>query len=166
MPSSPPPASPIRSSAPTLGLLLRFLVLGRYLPQIVSSDLAIGDNRFVVRIVDQEENSPVSDAQIRFRFFTLSGDQAALRSEVEGTTLQLTKSCTHTHHNGTVESHEAGAHGVFVANVVFDSSGAWGVDITGTVRGAALESVRQSFDVRERPHPVATGGSQRRPSAF
>ena len=70
---------------PTLGLLFGLLVIsacggsgdiadrrsttenpgsGRYLPQIVSSDLAIGENRFVVGVVDQEENYPVPDAQI------------------------------------------------------------------------------------------------------
>jgi hypothetical protein len=130
---------------------------GRYLPKIVSSDLAIGENRFVVGIVDQEESSPVSDAQIRFRFFTLNGDQATFKSEVYATTLQLTKSYTHTHDDGTVESHEAGELGVYVADVVFDSSGTWGVEITGTVRGAALEPVTQSFEVRARTLSVAIG---------
>ncbi len=52
-----------------------------FAPQIVSSDLAVGDNRFILGLIDEVENSPVSDAQLHVRFFKLNGDEATLKSQ-------------------------------------------------------------------------------------
>ncbi len=129
----------------------------RYVPEIASSDLAVGDNRFIIGLIDQVENRPVSDAQLHFRFFKLNGNEATLKSEIDATTLQLAKSYTHTHEDGAVEAHEAGEIGVYVANVEFDTPGAWGVEIMGTVEDESLEPTRTPFDVRETSLSVAIG---------
>ncbi len=144
-------------SAPDTGDPVQTTGTDRFLPQIVTSDLAVGTNRFMVGLIDQEVNSPVSNAQLHFRFFKLNGNEASLKSEIDATTLQLAKSYTHTHEDGAVEAHEAGEIGVYVANVEFDTPGAWGVEIMGTVKGESLEPTRTPFDVRETSLSVAIG---------
>jgi hypothetical protein len=129
----------------------------RYLPEIVSSDLAVGDNRFVVGLIDQETNSPVLDAQLHFRFFKLDGDEGILKAEVDAKTLQLTKTYTHTHEDGTEEAHDAGEVGAYAANVQFDSPGSWIIEIIGGVDGVPIEPVSSVVEVRETSLSIALG---------
>ncbi len=128
-----------------------------FAPQIVSSDLAVGDNRFILGLIDEVENSPVSDAQLHFRFFKLNGDEATLKSQGDAETLQVTKSYTHTHEDGTTEAHDAGDLGVYVTAVAFDSPGTWGIEVAGSVRGQDLAPIRLPFDVTEKSLSVAIG---------
>jgi hypothetical protein len=129
----------------------------RFAPQIASSDLAVGDNRFILGLIDEVENSPVSDAQLHFRFFKLNGNEATLKSQGDAATLQVTKSYTHTHEDGTTEAHDAGDIGVYVATVAFDSPGTWGIEVAGSVHGEELAPVRLPFDVGEQSLSVAIG---------
>ncbi len=132
-------------------------VSARYLPQAVSSELVVGPNRFMLGLLDQEENQPVSGAQLHFRFFKLEGREATFKFEADATAVTVTKSYTHVHEDGTVEKHEAGEIGVYVANVEFDSAGDWGVEVTGTVAGEGIEPVRPIFTVLEEGLSPAVG---------
>jgi len=117
-------------------------------PVVVSQDLAIGPNRFVMGILDSD-NAQVLGADLHLRFFLLQGQDATLKLEADTEALSITKTYTHTHDDGTVESHEAGETGVYVANVEFDAAGQWGVEVTGTVGGQELEPLRPVFEVRD-----------------
>ncbi len=125
-------------------------VQARYLPQTVSSELAVGPNRFMVGLVDQEQSQPVIGAQLHFRFFKLDGNEATLKFEMDANAIRVTKTYTHTHADGTVETHSAGEVGVYVANVDFDSAGQWGVEVSGAVQGDKIEPVRPTFTVLEK----------------
>ncbi len=132
-------------------------VSGRFLPQTVSSDLAVGLNRFMIGLIDQEENAPIADAQLHLRFFKLDGSERTLKSELDAQAITVEKSFTHTHEDGTIETHEAGELGVYVASVEFDSAGDWAVEVSGSVDGQPIEPVATTFTVREQSLAPAIG---------
>jgi hypothetical protein len=129
----------------------------RFLPITVSSDVAVGPNRFLVGLIDQEENAEVLGAQLHFRFFKLDGDDATLKFETDAETIRVEKSFTVTRQDGTVETVDAGESGVYVANVEFDAPGNWKVEVSGTVDGEPMEPVTPLFQVRERNMVVTVG---------
>lgn len=119
------------------------------LPIIISTDLAVGQNRFVLGLIDQTNDSQVLGADLHLRFFSINGQNATLEFEKTPEAIRLTKAYTHTHDDGTIESHEAGETGAYVAQVIFRTAGTWGVDITGTAGGAPIEGLRPTFSVIE-----------------
>ena len=146
-------------SAENAGKLVLTPTTADYFPAVVSSDsdLAVGPNRFVVGLLDSSQ-APVSGAQLHFRFFcvTESGDKL-FKSEADAKAITIQKSFTHTHTDGTVESHAAGELGVYVTNVDFDSPGLWGVEVSGTLNGEDLETQAPVFVVREESLSPAIG---------
>lgn len=129
----------------------------RFTPLIISSDLAVGPNRFVVGLIDREQDAIVLNAQLHFRFFKVKGEQEELRSEIDATPITIASSYTHMHENGTMHEHEVGKVGVYVANVEFDSAGDWAVEVSGSASGQALEPLLVAFPVREESLSVAVG---------
>lgn len=128
-----------------------------YFPIVVSSDLAIGQNRFVAGLLNQEQ-APVKDAHLHFRFFCFSNEGKRIyKSGSDATALTVTKSVTHTHPDGTVETHEAGELGAYITNVEFDAAGKWGVEVTGTLAGKELEAQAPVFQVREKSESPSAG---------
>ncbi len=121
---------------------------GGILPVIVSSENVVGPNRFMIGLLDQAKNKEVLDADVHFRFFKLQGDSATLKAETDATPIRLTKSYTHTHVDGTVETHTAGETGVYLANVDFDAPGEWGVEVSGTTGDQAFDPKRVGFQVQ------------------
>jgi hypothetical protein len=138
------------------GKLVLTPVSADLLPVVISSDLGVGANRFILGLLDSEE-AEVLGADLHLRFFLLKGQDATLKSEANAEPIRITKTYTHTHDDGTVESHKAGETGVYVANIDFDSAGQWGVEVTGSVGGQALEPVRPVFEVREKTLSPAIG---------
>lgn len=127
------------------------------LPVVISSDLAPGSNRFIVGLIDQANNVQIIGAQVHLRFFKLDGTEGTIQSEADATPVRLTKSFTHTHNDGTVESHEAGETGAYVATVEFDSAGPWAVQVTAEVDGQPIAPPAYSFTVREESISPAVG---------
>ncbi len=127
-----------------------------FVPVVISSDLAPGPNRFVLGLLDNE-NVQVLGADLHLRFFLLKGQDATLKFEADTEPIRITKSYTHTHNDGTIESHDAGETGVYVATVDFDAPGQWGVEVSGTLNGEALQPVRPVFEVRETSLTPAIG---------
>ncbi len=125
-------------------------------PVIVSSELAVGENRFMIGLLSSE-NEEIVGAAVAFRFFKLDGDQQELREEARATPITLEKTYTHTHEDGTVETHEAGQSGVYVAAVRFDEPGQWGVEVTATVADVTYDPSAIGFVVLEESASVALG---------
>jgi hypothetical protein len=125
-------------------------------PVIVNSELAVGENRFMVGLLSSE-NEEIVGAAVSFRFFKLDGDQQELREDAQATPITLEKTYTHTHEDGTVETHEAGESGVYVAAVRFDEPGQWGVEVTTTVGDVTYDPSAIGFVVLEESASVAMG---------
>lgn len=150
-PGNSPVASPIGS---------------RYLPVVISSDLAVGEQRFQAGLLDQEGGmTPVAGAKLRFKFYLLNtdGQTATERFGAEPEAVTITKAYTHTHEDGAVEKHEAGQTGVYITYVTFDTAGLWGVEVTGTLAdGASIvaegdKPVRPFFQVSAKSAGLAVG---------
>jgi len=123
---------------------------------VASSELAVGENRFVVGLLDQNTEEVIG-AEVAFRFFKLDGDQRTPKGEAEATALTVDKSYTHTHDDGTVEKHSAGETGVYVAHPTFDEAGSWGVEVTATIKGKTFDPVGAAFTVLQEGKSVAVG---------
>jgi len=128
------------------------------LPLVVSSDLALGENRFVLGLIDQEAGQPLTDATVHLEFVCFDTTEGTPAFEADPEAVTLTKSYTHTHDDGFVESHEAGQTGAYVANVTFDRAGIWGIVVTGTTAdGRKFGPTRPTFGVNETPVGLALG---------
>ena len=123
---------------------------------VASSELAVGENRLVVGLLDQDAEE-ITGAEVKFRFFKLDGDQQTPKGEAEATALTVDKSYTHTHDDGTVEKHGAGKTGVYVAHPTFDEAGSWGVEVTATIEGKTFDPVGAAFTVLQQGKSVAVG---------
>ena len=125
-------------------------------PVLIDSELVVGENRFTVGLLN-EENEGVADAQVALRFFKLHGEQQELRGEAQATPITLEKSYTHTHEDGTVETHSAGESGVYVATVRFDEAGQWRAEVTASVGETAYDPVSLALTVVEEGASVPVG---------
>lgn len=127
-----------------------------YLATTISSDLAVGPNRFLLGLLD-EDGAPVAGAELHLRFFKMDDAEMDLRAEMDATPITITRSFTHLHDDGTHHRHEVGELGVYVANVEFDEPGRWGVEVTGTAAGEQIEPQTPVFEVRERSKVPGVG---------
>lgn len=128
------------------------------LPIVISSDMAVGENRFQVGLINQTDSTQVLGADLHLRFFLVNGQQRTLKFEADPDPIVLTKSYTHTHDDGTIETHEAGETGAYVAYVDFDTAGDWGVEVTGTTAdGQELEPLTPTFNVLQTSFSLAIG---------
>jgi len=123
---------------------------------VSSSELVVGENRFIVGLLDQDTEE-VIDAEVTFRFFKLDGDEQTLKGEAEAKALTVDKSYTHTHDDGTVETHGAGRTGVYSAHPSFDEAGNWGVEVTATIEGKTFDPVGAAFTVLQEGKSAAVG---------
>ena len=128
------------------------------LPTVISSDLAIGDNRFLVGLQDQDSGELVLNADLNLAFYRMDSDEGTLKFETAPDPIVITRSYRHTHEDGVIEFHDAGETGAYVTHAGFDEAGLWGVEVTGTTAdGVALEPVRPTFNVREDSFGLALG---------
>lgn len=132
---------------------------GDRFPIILTTNVVVGENRFVMGLLNSGDNTPVLGAKMHLRFFTLDASNAGtLRFEADPEAIQITKSYTHTHPDGVVESHPAGDTGAYVTHATFDTVGNWGVEMTGETKdGEELDPVRLSFTVLATDPGVAIG---------
>lgn len=125
-------------------------------PVLVNSELVIGENRFTVGLLD-EENAEVTGADVAFRFFKLDGDSEELRAEAQATPVLVEKTYTHIHEDGTVEAHSAGESGIYVATTRFDEAGQWKAEVATAVGETTYDPVALEFSVVETGPSVAVG---------
>ena len=129
---------------------------GSFSPVVINSELVVGENRLMVGLLSQD-NQEIIGAEVAFRFVKLNGDEQELRAEAPATPVTIEKTFTHVHEDGTLETHEAGESGVYVAIVSFDAAGQWGVEVTATVAGETLDPAGAGFEVLEESESVAVG---------
>ena len=125
---------------------------------IISSDLAIGPNRFMVGLVTPD-SEVITDAQVQLGFFKLSGDQGELRSEAQATVIKMTRGIVREKPDGTRETVESGETAAYVVEVEFDEAGDWGVRVTGTRSGKPFDPMNIQFTVTEAPSSIAIGSA-------
>ncbi|MCH7522262.1 MAG: hypothetical protein IH920_00635 [Chloroflexi bacterium] len=145
------------SSAPSAPEFPDVITLGEgeVFPVITNSTLAVGENRFSLGLLD-EENSPVLDADIHLRFFDLTGDEPVLTSEADARFVPVELSFID--EPSGKEKRLLGSNGVYVTQVSFDTVGAWGVQLDVTLAdGRQLEPIPFRFDVLEETAEPAIG---------
>jgi hypothetical protein len=129
------------------------------LPTVISSDLAVGENRFSVGLLNQAENGAVvTGADLHFAFYSIDeSGNSTLKFEMEPRALVIDRAFTHLHEDGEIHVHEGGATGAYVAYPTFDSAGNWGVEVTGTADGVEMNPVRLAFNVLEEHFSLTVG---------
>lgn len=130
---------------------------GRYLPVVMSSDLAVGPSRLVLGLTEQETGAEVLNADLGIRLFEGARAEGAPVFEGDAIAMSVTRATTVEDPSGgrrTVESSDAAA---YVASVEFTTAGIWTAEITGEVDGEALGPVPLVFSVREESESVPIG---------
>jgi hypothetical protein len=102
------------------------------IPILISSELAIGPNRFLFNVTDTANKLLPRDVTIATRFFDLAGDPT--KPKVDTTALYIPTSADR---------------GLYRADVTFGCAGDWGVELSVHQTGTADRSVRGIFQVRE-----------------
>ena len=122
---------------------------------VVSSDLAVGQNRFVLGLLTQD-NKVITDAHVHFDFFR-QGEDAIPVNGVEAVFKSTKVEFTHTHESGEQHLHED-VTGVYVADVTFDQSTAMYVRVTGILAdGTPLTARTSNFPVQPQSLTPALG---------
>ena len=124
-------------------------------PVVASSELVVGRNRFALGIIDEQTKLPLPDAQVRFRFFTLKGDQGTLRSEADALFVATARDAgaqpivNHLHADGANHPHTnaQATIGVYVSQVTFDQAGKWGIQAVFRAADGREGAVQTAFDV-------------------
>lgn len=113
------------------------------------SDLALGPNRLLLAVTDEQQNE-VLGARLVLRFFFIdpaADDRKTLKNSTSASPIEAINPYSHTHVNGAVVNHQAGETNIQLANVAFDAAGEWVVEITGDIAGKRLPLVEESFQV-------------------
>ena len=122
---------------------------------VVSSDLAVGQNRFVLGLLTQD-SKVITDAHVHFDFFR-QGEDAIPANGVEAVFESTKVEFTHIHESGEQHLHED-VTGVYIANVTFDQSTAMYVRVTGTLAdGTPLTARTSNFPVQPQSLTPALG---------
>jgi hypothetical protein len=124
-------------------------------PVVVSSDLAVGQNRFVLGLLT-EDNQVITDARVHFDFYR-QGDDAIPVNGVEAVFESMRVEFTHVHESGEQHLHEE-VTGVYVADVTFNQPTAMHVRVTGTLAdGTPLTARTSDFPVQSQSQTPAVG---------
>ena len=164
-PSDPPAAAPA-TSAP--GTPNRAGASAQpFAPVVASSELAVGENRFALGIIDNGTGNPLPDAQVHFRFFTVQGTQGTLRFEADPRFVAPARDAgiagmiQHRHADGTNHPHanvESDV-GVYVAPARFDQTGKWAVEATFRAPDGREGKLTAPFDVLAQSTSPAVGSA-------
>jgi hypothetical protein len=117
-------------------------------PVVLNRQLAVTDNRFLVGLVD-EENNLILGADVEMSFYKLEGEKGILKETTPADYISFRESFVDIHADGTRHTHEGDEVGAYVAHVHFDSAGPWGVEVSGTDDGGEFGPLRFRFDVFE-----------------
>lgn len=124
---------------------------------LVSSDIAVGQNRFVLGLIDAE-GMPVAGAELQAEFYNVAeGIDSEPAFDVNLSAIAAERSFTHLHEDGERHNHEVGQIGVYVTRAEFDTAGQWQVYVSGTAGDQEVERLPFTFTVRETPLTPAVG---------
>jgi len=123
---------------------------------VVSSDLAVGQNRFVLGLLT-EDSQVITDAQVHFAFFR-EGDDTIPVNEADAVFKSTKVEFTHIHESGEQHLHEE-VTGVYVADVTFDQPETLYVRVTGALAEGQPLTVHtsSSFPVQPQSQTPALG---------
>jgi hypothetical protein len=117
---------------------------GDLVPVLVSSELAVGKNRFLFTLVDtQNRLLAAPNVKAGVAFYDLGKNPEFPVSHADGRFIW------------SVE----GERGLYAAGVEFARSGEWGVEVTATQRGKQDRSARVVFSVQEKTSTPAIGAA-------
>ena len=111
-------------------------------PVFISSELVVGENRFLVGLLD-DNDAPIGDPgiSVSIAFYDLQGGQARRTERSELDFIPI----------------EPGSRGVYVTHPTFDRPGQWGAEVS--IKGQGIdESLKGSFEVRESSTTPPLGG--------
>lgn len=111
-------------------------------PIVVSSDLAAGQNRFLINVVDRQ-NQPLgsADRTAKLKFYDLAGNSSSPAVTADGAYMVVLSRLP----------------GLYRAMVDFPHAGQWGLELTLTDADGTQRSGRLSFPVRETSTTPAIG---------
>lgn len=127
---------------------------GDVFPSINNSSLAVGANRVSMSIIDAQDE-PVLGADVRLRFFDLTGEEPI---ETESVPARWVRS-----ELGYVDEQSAGARevtgesGVYIAEATFSHAGAWGVKVRVATASETYDEAPFRFNVLERSSEPSVG---------
>ncbi len=134
-------------------------IAGSIDPRLLTREFVAGkENRFLIGLLDGEGRL-VKDARVHLRFFKIGGDgtTGTFRGEGDMTYRELNIEGAHAHDGGGGLLSEDTV-SFYSANVPFDESGRWGVEIEATPTGGGTPSkIQVPFDVLEQPMTPADG---------
>jgi len=129
---------------------------------VVSSDLAVGQNRFVLGLLT-EDSRVITDAHVHLDFFRAGTDSTPVNG-VDAVFKPADVEFTHTHESGEQHLHE-GVTGVYVADVTFDQPSTLYAHVSGTLANGQPLSLRTStFPVQSQSQTPAVGSPAPRSS--
>jgi len=117
-----------------------------FLPVIVSSQLAVGSNRFLFSLLDaRDQLTPLAapDVTTALAFYDLQKDPATPVATTDGAFIWAIQ----------------GQRGLYHATVTFGEAGSWGVQVTVHRAGRGDETARVRFSVLPRATTPAIGGA-------
>jgi hypothetical protein len=121
---------------------------GDVFPAVMNDSLAVGENRLLLNLSDAGDEL-IRDAAVHLRFYDLNAGDPVLKSEADARFVPVELSYVD-EQAPTPEPTDAGAGGVYVANVHFDRAGDWGLKAAvTTVDGNQLEEAPFRFTVRD-----------------
>ncbi len=127
---------------------------GEIFPSILNSSLGPGENRLSLSLTGVDDE-PLFGAGVRLRVFDLNGDDARQISEADARFVPIELGYVDEQSDGARES--SGDGGAYIANVVFDRAGRYGLKIGVTHDGRTFDEVPFQFDVQERTSEPAIG---------
>jgi hypothetical protein len=129
-------ATPARAPTPTNPLVKPRATPGADVrPVLASTELALGQNRFALGLIDAR-NQPITNGTVHLEFFKVSAqnDTAQKRSEADA----------------VFRAVELMNKGIWVSYVNFDEVGEWGAQVTVDRPGEPTRTSRLPFQVREK----------------
>lgn len=124
-----------------------------FFPIRATSPPAVGPTRLAIGLT--ENGALLPNATVAMRIYRLAEEPqdapnvADLRAEQIATARSITVTSDHKHDDGTVHPHEGPTSTVYVANVLLDEPGWWGIEADVELGGERYEGVRLSFWVRD-----------------
>jgi hypothetical protein len=128
-----------------------------------TSELVVGQNRFAFGLL--KEDKLVEHAQAVVRVYALQGQQGHLQTEVPApyATLEVVEQGhrVHVHPDGTRHVHQAETEvrGIYVAQVTFERTGPWGLEVLVRQGDGPVETARCTVEVLENARTPALGGA-------
>jgi len=122
---------------------------------VVSSDVAVGQNRFALGLLTQD-NQVITDAQVHFAFFRQQDDAIPV-IEADAAFEPAQVEFIHVHESGEQHLHDE-VTGVYVVDVTFDQPTTMYVRVTGTLpNGKPFTTHTANFPVQSQPQTPAVG---------